>query len=91
MFATLRESFYDLANYPTDSTTIGTRDIKTYFSETLPNMIYNNDKTMDFGPLTGTINIATGKQETILKNAWKKGEGEVNDNLAARQAESEST
>ena len=91
MFATLRESFYDLANYPTDSTTIGTRDIKTYFSETLPNMIYNNDKTMDFGPLTGTINIATGKQETILKNAWKKGEGEVNDNLAARQAECEST
>jgi len=90
MFASLRESFYDLANYPKDSTSTGTNDIKRYFSVTLPNIIYNNDKTIDFNPLTNVTNMRTGKSDVVLENAWKKGEGAVKDDLAAKQAACES-
>ena len=80
------EGFFNLAGFPNDSTSKGTWDIKKYFGVTLPNIIYNNDKSMDLVKITQTANLRTGSEEAVLKNDWKKGLGSIGDTLAAKQA-----
>jgi hypothetical protein len=80
------EGFFDLANFPKDSSSLATMDIKKFFGVTLPNMIYNNDKDMDVSKITQTANIRTKQTESVLKNDWKKGAGNLGDRLAAKQA-----
>jgi len=51
----------------------GISNLKTYFSETLPNIVYNNDASLDLEKLTESVNGRTGKSESVLKNHWKRG------------------
>jgi hypothetical protein len=70
MTSGLKEGFFNLANYPGDPISAGTRNIKTFFSETLPNMIYSNDRTLDLQKITGTMNVRNKNKESVLNNAW---------------------
>jgi len=47
-------------------------DIKTYYSETLPNIIYTTDTSMDLNKLVGTQNTKTNELSTPLKQKWLK-------------------
>ena len=66
-----REGF-TLANFPNDSASTGTADIKKYYSKTLPNIIYNNDPSMNLANLTKTSNPRTSTASSVLDNDWKK-------------------
>ena len=65
-------------------------EVQTFFGVTLPNMIYSNDKDVDLEKLTETVNIRSGKADSVLRNQWKKGLGGLGDPFAAKQAACES-
>lgn len=66
MFSWIREGFTESTKPPTFN------DIKTYFSDTLPNAIYNTDKSLDLKTLTGTRDIKTNQIATPLKQEYIK-------------------
>ena len=85
------DAFYDVGSFPYDSKSIGTRDIKKYFSETLPNLINNNVQTIDLEKITQSANVRSGKSESVLKNLWLRGNRKDNTDytVAAKNAECE--
>ena len=78
------DGFYDLANYPNDPASIGTRDIKKNYSVTLPNIIYNNDSDMNLVNLTKTSNLRASNSQSVLNNDWKK-DATVSNSAFARE------
>jgi hypothetical protein len=93
MFAKRKESFYDLSNYPNDSTSTQTKKIQEYYGTTLPNIRFNNDPSMSYIPLTRTVNTRTRSSETVMNDKWNKVvEGYQSGNsLSDNQAVCEST
>jgi hypothetical protein len=88
----MRLEGFTLANYPNDPASLGTADIKKYYSVTLPNIIYNNDTKMDLAELTKTADPQANLASSVLKNDWKKSTDiALNPTLAARFAECENT
>jgi len=85
------EGFYDLANYPNDSTSKGSRDVQTYYGKTLPNVIYNNDTSMNLTNLTKTADLRASKTTSPIKDAWKKNIDPAHGSFSTRQAECENT
>jgi len=69
-----------------DSVKKRTAEVQSFFGVTLPNMIYNNDRDVDLQKLTETVNIRTGKAESVLKNKWIKGVGGFGAGAAAGAA-----
>jgi len=89
---TNKELFYDLSNYPNDSTSTETKGIQQYYGTTLPNIRFNNDPSMSYVPLTRTVNTRTRSSETVTNNKWNKVvEGYQSGSLSANQAACEST
>lgn len=91
MFA--KESFYNLPNYPNDSTSTETKGIQQYYGVTLPNIRFNNDPSLSYVPLTRTVNTRSHNSETVTNNKWNKVvEGYQSGNsLSSNQAACEST
>jgi len=47
--------------------------IVNYFGTQLPNMLFNNDDSMDFKKLTGSTDVRSKKSVVYQKSAWSKG------------------
>jgi hypothetical protein len=56
-----------------DPQTKETFDIVKYFGTQLPNMLFNNDDSMDFKKLTGSANVRSKKSDFYQKSEWNKG------------------
>lgn len=78
MLSWIREGFADF------------KQIKTYFSETLPNIIYNTDTNVDLKALTGTVDVNTKTTSTPLKKEWLKNVGALNVDFKKKQTSCES-
>lgn len=63
---------FTIASFPNDSSSAGTRDIKKYYSKTLPNIIYNNDPLINLADITKTANVRFSNSTSVLDNDWKK-------------------
>jgi hypothetical protein len=50
--------------------TKGTRDIQNYFTNTLPNIIYNNDPKLDVVSLTEVSNTRISSHQDTLRQKW---------------------
>jgi hypothetical protein len=50
-----------------------TMGIVNYFGTQLPNMLFNNDDSMDFKKLTGSANVRSKTSEVYQKSEWNKG------------------
>jgi hypothetical protein len=84
----MRSEGFTLANFPNDTASTGTADIKKYYSKTLPNIIYNNDPNMNLANLTNTSNPRTTTSSSVLDNDWKKNiDFESNNLMSAKIAE----
>lgn len=65
----LDEMIEPFAGSSTPETT-GTRNIQRYFSETLPNIIYTNDKNIDVVKLTEVSNTRIASNQDTLRKKW---------------------
>jgi hypothetical protein len=78
---------FQLPNYPNDTASTGTADISRYYAKTLPNIIYNNDPSMNLAELTRTTNPRTLDSKSVLDNDWKKNINiNSNNTLLSQQA-----
>lgn len=66
------EGFNDVSNFPYDSASLGTADIKKYYGVTLPNIIYNNDYSANLKNLTKTADLRQKNTISVLNDDWKK-------------------
>jgi hypothetical protein len=85
------DAFYDLSAFPGDSASLGTKDIKNYYVETLPNLINNNVQKLDLVKLTKSANLRASKSDSVLKNLWLRGNSKdkTDYTIASKNAECE--
>jgi len=83
---------FTLPNFPNDPSSVGTADIKKYYGVTLPNIIYNNDPSVNLANITKTANIRASNFSSVLNNDWKKNvDIATNGDLSNQQAACEGT
>jgi hypothetical protein len=75
-----------------NDSSVGAADIKKYYAVTLPNIIYNNDPTVNLANMTKTANLRFSNSTSVLNNDWKKSADIAsNGELTAQQAACEGT
>jgi hypothetical protein len=82
MFSLIREGFTDSKSF---------NDLKTYFTETLPNAIYTVDKSLDLKAITGTHNTSTKTITTPLKQEYVKDISNLDSEFKKKQVKCEVT
>lgn len=81
------EGFLLPTNFPNDPSSVGTAEIKKYYSSTLPNILYNKDPNMDIANITKTANVRQFNSSSVLNNDWKKDANiATNGQLSQQQA-----
>jgi len=93
VFEQMKEPFLNAgqltnAKIPSDSTipgTSGTYQIKNRFANTLPNAIYNKDKSMSLSGMTTSPDARLTKSSSILNDEWIE-DGRSGDLLSSRVA-----
>jgi hypothetical protein len=89
-FNNIQESFTGYSAQ-TDPNSIGTNNIKKYYSETLPNAIYGQDPSIPLAEMTKTLNNAQTNTMSILNNSWAATGGLSTDILSSRRAACQGT
>jgi len=67
-----REGFFNSAGFSNDPISAGTAANQVKFKDTLPNVVYNNDKTLDLAQLGSSFDPVLSRQFSPLKNEWKQ-------------------
>jgi len=65
------EGFFNIPGFPSDPLSTGTASIQQRYSQTLPNVIYNNDAELDLAGITSTVKPRLSTRSSPLKNEWK--------------------